>query len=46
MVYAIALERGVRMPHFFGYALWAAAVLMPLFVLLTLLPISPILKWN
>jgi Na+/H+ antiporter NhaD/arsenite permease-like protein len=46
MVYAIARERGIKMPHFFGYALWAAAVLMPLFVLLTLLPISPILKWS
>jgi Na+/H+ antiporter NhaD/arsenite permease-like protein len=44
MIYAIARERGVRMPNFFGYALWAAAVLLPLFVLLTLLPISPILK--
>lgn len=44
MVYAIAQERGVKMPSFFGYALWAAAVLMPLFALLTLLPISPILK--
>jgi Na+/H+ antiporter NhaD/arsenite permease-like protein len=46
MVYAIARERGVKMPNFFGYALWAAAVLMPLFALLTFLPISPILKWN
>jgi Na+/H+ antiporter NhaD/arsenite permease-like protein len=46
MVYAIARERGVKMPHFFGYALWAAAVLLPLFALLTLLPISPILNWN
>jgi Na+/H+ antiporter NhaD/arsenite permease-like protein len=46
MVYAIARERGVKMPNFFGYALWAAAVLLPLFVLLTLLPISPILKLN
>ena len=46
MIYAIAQERGVKMPSFFGYALWAAAVLMPLFALLTLLPISPILKLN
>ena len=30
MVYAIAVERGVRMPSFFGYMLWAAAVLVPL----------------
>jgi Na+/H+ antiporter NhaD/arsenite permease-like protein len=46
MVYAIARERGIKMPNFFGYALWAATILIPLFVLLTLLPISPILKLN
>ena len=45
MVYAIAQERGIKMPDFFGYMLWAAIVLMPLFALLTLLPIAPILKW-
>ncbi len=44
MVYAIATEQGVRMPSFFGYLLWAVCVLVPLFVILTLLPISPILK--
>lgn len=36
MVKAIAEERGVRMPSFFGYCAWAAAVLVPLFVLVTL----------
>jgi Na+/H+ antiporter NhaD/arsenite permease-like protein len=46
MVYAIAQERGVKMPHFFGYTLWTAGVLLPLFALLTLLPVSPILKWS
>lgn len=35
MVYAIASERGVKMPSFFGYMLWAAAVLLPVFALLT-----------
>ncbi len=44
MVYAIAAEQGVRMPSFFAYLLWAACVLVPLFMILTLLPISPILK--
>jgi Na+/H+ antiporter NhaD/arsenite permease-like protein len=44
MVYAIAEERGVRMPSFFGYLFYAALVLVPLFLLLTLLPIAPILK--
>jgi Na+/H+ antiporter NhaD/arsenite permease-like protein len=36
MIYAIAVERGVRMPSFFGYLLWSAAVLLPALVLLTL----------
>jgi Na+/H+ antiporter NhaD/arsenite permease-like protein len=43
MVYAIATERGIKMPSFFGYLLWAAVVLLPIFVLLTLLPIAPLL---
>ncbi|MBX6375170.1 MAG: sodium:proton antiporter [Acetobacteraceae bacterium] len=37
MVKAIVEEQGVRMPSFFGYCAWAAAVLIPLFVLVTLL---------
>jgi Na+/H+ antiporter NhaD/arsenite permease-like protein len=41
MVYAIAVERGVRMPGFFGYLLLAAIVLVPVFALITLLPIPP-----
>ena len=45
MVYAIAEERGVKMPNFFGYMLWASLVLLPFLVLLTLLPIAPILRW-
>jgi Na+/H+ antiporter NhaD/arsenite permease-like protein len=44
MINAIAGEQGVRMPSFFGYVLWAVCVLVPLLVILTLLPISPILK--
>jgi Na+/H+ antiporter NhaD/arsenite permease-like protein len=44
MINAIAGEQGVRMPSFFGYVLWAVCVLVPLFVILTLLPISPIFK--
>jgi Na+/H+ antiporter NhaD/arsenite permease-like protein len=35
MVYAIAKERGVKMPSFFGYVLWSGAVLLPCFVLAT-----------
>lgn len=44
MVYAIATECGIKMPSFFGYMLWAGVVLVPLLLLLTLLPISPVLK--
>lgn len=44
MVYAIATEQGVKMPSFFGYLLWAICVLVPLFLVLTLLPIAPILN--
>jgi len=35
MIYAIATERGIKMPSFFGYLLWSCAVLLPVFVLLT-----------
>lgn len=37
MVKAIAEERGVKMPSFFGYMLWSCTVLIPLFVLMTLI---------
>lgn len=33
MVYAIARERGVNMPGFFGYMLWSGAVLIPSFLI-------------
>lgn len=42
MVYAIATENGIRMPSFFGYVFWAALLLIPIFVLLTLLPTAPV----
>jgi Na+/H+ antiporter NhaD/arsenite permease-like protein len=44
MIAAIATERGIQMPSFFGYLIWAGAILVPLFVLLTLLPIAPVLR--
>ena len=44
MVYAIAMERGVKMPGFFGYFLWAALALFPVFILLALLPTPPSLS--
>ena len=33
MVYAIARQRGVKMPSFFGYMLWSGAVLIPIFLI-------------
>jgi Na+/H+ antiporter NhaD/arsenite permease-like protein len=37
MVKAIAESRGIRMPSFFGYMAWSGAVLIPLFVLVTII---------
>jgi Na+/H+ antiporter NhaD/arsenite permease-like protein len=36
MVKAIAEKAGVKMPSFFGYMLYSGAVLIPLFVIVTL----------
>lgn len=33
MVYAIARHAGIRMPHFLGYVLWSAVILIPIFLL-------------
>lgn len=35
MVKAIAEDRGVQMPSFFGYLAWSGAVLLPLFIIMT-----------
>jgi Na+/H+ antiporter NhaD/arsenite permease-like protein len=37
MVRAIAEKSGVKMPSFFGYMLWSCLILLPIFVLTTLL---------
>jgi Na+/H+ antiporter NhaD/arsenite permease-like protein len=37
MVYAIARGAGVKMPSFFGYMAWSGAVLLPTFLLVTLI---------
>lgn len=37
MVKAIAEDRGVKMPSFFGYMAWSCVVLLPLFALVTLI---------
>ncbi len=35
MIYAIATERGVKMPSFIGYMIWSCAVLLPIFAVIT-----------
>jgi len=35
MVKAIAEDRGVKMPSFFGYMLWSGGILVPLFLVMT-----------
>ena len=37
MVKAVAEDLGVKMPSFFGYMAWSCAILIPLFVLITLI---------
>jgi len=37
MVKAICEERGIRMPSFFGYMAWSCGILLPLFLLVTLI---------
>ncbi|HEV2900292.1 MAG TPA: sodium:proton antiporter [Pseudaminobacter sp.] len=37
MVYAIARQQGVRMPSFFGYMLWSGAVLIPAFIIVSMI---------
>ncbi|MDZ4840683.1 MAG: sodium:proton antiporter [Hyphomicrobium aestuarii] len=37
MIKAIAEERGIKMPSFFGYMAWSMAILLPCFVLITVL---------
>ncbi|HQR11120.1 MAG TPA: sodium:proton antiporter [Casimicrobiaceae bacterium] len=37
MVKSIAQSRGVAMPGFFGYMVWSSLILLPLFLLLTLM---------
>jgi Na+/H+ antiporter NhaD/arsenite permease-like protein len=37
MVKAVAEDRGVKMPSFFGYTAWSCGVLIPLFIIVTLI---------
>jgi Na+/H+ antiporter NhaD/arsenite permease-like protein len=42
MVYAIAVERGVKMPSFFGYMLWSGLVMLPVLALTTVVFVWPL----
>ena len=35
MVKAVAEDRGVKMPSFFGYMAWSCCILIPLFIIMT-----------
>jgi hypothetical protein len=35
MIHAIAVERGIKMPGFFAYLGWAAALMLPVLMLVT-----------
>jgi Na+/H+ antiporter NhaD/arsenite permease-like protein len=37
MVKAVVEDRGVKMPSFFGYIAWAVCILMPLFIVMSLI---------
>jgi Na+/H+ antiporter NhaD/arsenite permease-like protein len=41
MIYAIATERGVKMPSFFGYMIASTAVLLPVFAVVTYVFLIP-----
>jgi Na+/H+ antiporter NhaD/arsenite permease-like protein len=41
MIYAIATERGIKMPSFFGFMAWSVVVLVPVFAALTYLFVLP-----
>ena len=41
LIHAIATERGVKMPSFFGYILWSAVILLPVFALITFVFVMP-----
>jgi len=42
MIYAIAVERGIKMPSFFGYIVWSVLILIPVFVLFTFVFVAPL----
>jgi Na+/H+ antiporter NhaD/arsenite permease-like protein len=41
LIYAIATERGVKMPSFCGFMMWSGAVLLPVFAVVTFVFVIP-----
>jgi Na+/H+ antiporter NhaD/arsenite permease-like protein len=41
MIYAIATERGVKMPSLWGFMMWSGAVLLPVFAVVTYVLVIP-----
>jgi Na+/H+ antiporter NhaD/arsenite permease-like protein len=41
MIFAIASERGIKMPSFFGYMTWSIVVLVPVFAAVTYFFVAP-----
>jgi Na+/H+ antiporter NhaD/arsenite permease-like protein len=41
MIYAIAVERGIKMPSFFSYMIWSSAIMLPVLALVTFLFVAP-----
>jgi Na+/H+ antiporter NhaD/arsenite permease-like protein len=41
MIYAIAVERGIKMPSFLGYMMWSSAIMLPVLALVTFVFVVP-----
>jgi len=41
MIYAIAVERGIKMPSFLGYMLWSSAIMLPVLAFVTFVFVAP-----
>jgi len=41
MIYAIAVERGIKMPSFLGHMLWSSAIMLPVLAFVTFVFVAP-----
>jgi Na+/H+ antiporter NhaD/arsenite permease-like protein len=41
MIYAIAVERGIKMPSFLGYMIWSSTIMLPVLALVTFVFVAP-----